>query len=220
MPNAMSAPRTSEKKRAKNGKRKARPTWEIVDYFPKQGNWSEYEYLDLPEDGPRAELVDGFLEFLPMPQRSHELILEFIFFAMRKFVIAGRLGEIFRSGRRLKLRNLNIREPDIVFVPFSKVDPSDENYALGADLVLEIVSGTSKDRERDWVDKFQDYAAAGIEEYWIVDPQLKTISVLNLKDGTYGVRKDFKSGERAASNTLKGFEVDVTEALAGFKFPR
>ena len=197
-------------KKAINGKRKVRPTWEIADYFPMQGQWTEDEYLDLPEDGRRVELVDGFLEFLPMPVRSHELTVQFLYHALLSFVMSNRLGELYWSGRHVKLRELNIREPDIVFVPFSKVDPNDEQYALGADLVMEIVSGGSEDRKRDLVEKFKDYAKAGIEEYWIVDPKLKMISVLNLKSGKYGTRRDFKPGEKAVSNVLKGFEVGVT----------
>jgi Uma2 family endonuclease len=202
-------------------KRQMRPTWEIAELlYPRQGEWTEEAFLDLPDDELRVELVDGWLEFLPMPTKSHELTGTYIYHLLFAFVTSHRLGEVYWSGRRVKLRQLNIRLPDITFVPFSKVDPDDEQYCLGADLVMEIVSGSSKYRVRDLKEKFADYAKAGIEEYWIIDPKLRQISVLNLKEGRYSVRREFKPGQKAASSVLKGFEVDVTQALSGFKFPR
>ncbi len=215
----LNTPPTHQIRRAMKSKRRGRPTWEMAEYYPRQGEWTESAYLDLPDDGQRVELVDGFLEFLPMPTRKHELIQEFIYFKMRDHVIQRRLGEVFRNGRRIKLREANFRLPDIMFISFSKVDPDDDNYAFGADLVVEVVSGGAKDRKRDLVEKLADYAVARFEEYWIVDPKRETISVLNLKNGKY-VRRNFKPGEKAVSNVLKGFEVDVSEALAGFIFPR
>ena len=53
-------------------------------------------------------------------------------------------------------------------------------YWLGADLVLEVVSEDNP--QRDYAIKRRDYAEAGIPEYWIVDGQQQTVSVLPLQD--------------------------------------
>ena len=54
-----------------------------------------------------------------------------------------------------------------------------EQFSLGADLVIEVVS--DQGRPRDLEIKRQEYAQAGIPEYWIVDPQLEQITVLALE---------------------------------------
>ena len=83
----------------------------------------------------------------------------------------------------------------------------------GADLVMEIVS--EDDRRRDLEIKREEYAQAGIPEYWIVDPQEEMITVLVLKPRkkTYMVHGVFGKGDRATSKLLPGFSVDVTTAV-------
>ena len=64
------------------------------------------------------------------------------------------------------------------------------------------------------MDKRHDYAKAGVREYWIVDPQEKTIAVLALAGKTFKVHGTFKSGDEAASKLLKGFKVSVSDVFA------
>ena len=82
----------------------------------------------------------------------------------------------------------------------------------GADLVMEVVS--DDDRRRDLEVKRREYATAGIPEYWIVDPKLKTITVLVLEGSSYVAHGEFALGDRATSHLLPGFEADVTTAFA------
>jgi Uma2 family endonuclease len=82
----------------------------------------------------------------------------------------------------------------------------------GADLVMEVVS--EDDPERDWVTKREEYAQAGIREYWIVDPMQRVIQVLKLHGNAYIVHGEFQRGQRARSNLLPGFEVSVDAALS------
>ena len=83
----------------------------------------------------------------------------------------------------------------------------------GADLVMEVVSAGDEARRRDLTQKREEYAQAGIPEYWIVDPELGQITVLTLEDQIYVVHGEFKRGDRATSKLLPGFAVDVTSAL-------
>jgi Uma2 family endonuclease len=79
---------------------------------------------------------------------------------------------------------------------------------------MEVVSGEAEDRHRDLVTKRRDYARAGIPEYWIVDPQEERMLVLRLAGKRYVVHGEFPKGTTAASVTLRGFTVDVTDALS------
>ncbi len=84
----------------------------------------------------------------------------------------------------------------------------------GADLVMEIVSPGTDNRARDFEDKRADYAKAKIPEYWIVDPETKTITVLTLSGKNYKVHGEFKAGQTATSKLLKGFKVAVSDVFA------
>lgn len=195
---------------------RAEPVWEIAELFPPQGEWTEDEYLALDTDR-RIELARGFLEFLPMPKVAHKLIELFLYHALLAFVQARKLGVAFDSGLKVRLWKGTIRYPDVVFVSREHKDERDEDCYHHADLIMEVVSPSRKDRSRDYTTKKLEYAKAGIREYWIVDPQARLITVLRLEGRKYGVHGEFKSGQRAASAVLAGFEVDVSEALAGFK---
>ena len=82
-----------------------------------------------------------------------------------------------------------------------------DRFWTGADLALEVVS-PDKPR-RDLIEKRGDYAEGGVGEYWIVNPEAETISVLRLESGAYADRGAFGRGEAAASDLLSGFNVDV-----------
>jgi Uma2 family endonuclease len=92
-------------------------------------------------------------------------------------------------------------------------DPRNQNaFWLGADLVVEIVSPDNV--ERDTVIKRADYAQAGIPEYWIVNPEEGTVTVLKFEDGVYMTHGVFVRGEIATSVLLVDFAVNV-DAVCG-----
>jgi Uma2 family endonuclease len=84
----------------------------------------------------------------------------------------------------------------------------------GADLVVEVVSEGEENRKRDLVTKPQEYAAAGISEYWIVDPQERQITVLVLEGQAYREHGAFGSGKVATSVLLAGFSASVDAVFA------
>lgn len=74
---------------------------------------------------------------------------------------------------------------------------------------MEVVSGGPDDRVRDLVAKRRDYAEAGIPEYWIVDPEAETVTVLRLDGSEYGVHGVFRRGATATSAHYAGLSVAV-----------
>jgi Uma2 family endonuclease len=81
---------------------------------------------------------------------------------------------------------------------------------------MEVVSGGREDRRRDLVVKRAEYAAAGIAEYWIADPDERAITVLRLEGEEYVLHGRFTGG-RATSALLGGFTVDVAGVWAAAK---
>jgi Uma2 family endonuclease len=199
-------------KRDKPGER-PEPTWAIAELFPPQGLWSEEEYLAL-QTNRLMEFSDGFLEVLPAPTMSHQLLSANLYGLILAFVSSRNLGTVLFAPLRIRLRSGKYREPDIVFMSRQHADRIGEDFWKGADLALEIVSDSPEDRRRDLVAKRGEYARARIPEYWIVDPREERITVLRLSGRRYVVHGTFSGGDTATSHLLAGFTVDVTAAFA------
>lgn len=193
------------------------PTWDIAQLFPLQGQWSESEYLAL-DTNQLIELSDGALEFLPMPTIFHQRIAQFLFGLLQLFAQKHDIGEVFLAPLRVRLWPGKICEPDVVLIKANRITDV-HKPPRGADLAMEVVSDSSADRKRDLVTKREEYARAGIGEYWIVDPEQRTISVLVLDDGQYRVHGEFAVGTTATSSSLPGFIVDVAAVFAAGEGP-
>ena len=191
------------------------PVWEMAYFYPVQGEWSESEYLSLESRQFLVEFDNGYLEFLTMPTRAHQRIMLFLYRMIWSFLETNEVGgEVLVAPLPVKLWGKKYREPDLVYLSASHVEQSDERYLEGASLVMEVVSDSVQDRYRDLIEKREEYAQAGIPEYWTVDPEQKRITVLHLSDKKYGVHGEFGEGERATSVLLDGFEVEVTAVFA------
>jgi Uma2 family endonuclease len=189
--------------------------WELATFFPQQGTWSESSYLDLTDDiEGRVELTDGRLEFLPMPTEVHEAMIQFLFMALYQFVNDHALGKVYTNGIRLRIRRDKIRLPDIIFLHKDHFHARHNRVWDGADLVMEVVSDDAKDRRRDYSEKLGDYAEGKVAEYWIVDPERRTVEVHRLNGGAYALAGSYMPGQRAESVLLSGFGVDVAELFA------
>jgi Uma2 family endonuclease len=179
----------------------------VVDLLPRQGAWTEDEYLVLTARCKRlVEFTDGFLEILPPPTDKHQAILGFLLRGFHDF-FEPRGGKVRFVLLRLRLRPGKIREPDLL-VLLSATDPRRHSKLWeGADLVLEVVSEDKP--ERDLIDKRGDYAEARDPEYWIVNPMDETITVLRLAGSTYEEAGNYQRGQLATSVLLPEFSIDV-----------
>ncbi len=179
----------------------------LEEILPRQGEWSEEEYLVLTDHRNRlVEFTDGFLEVLPMPTDKHQGILGFLYLAFVNFVEA-RGGTVRFSPLRLQIRPGKFREPDLLLL-LSAGDPRRQNrFWHTADLALEVVS--EEKPERDLVDKRGDYAEGRVPEYWIVNPQTETVTVLRLRGDAFEEAGVYRRGEFAGSVLLADFSVAV-----------
>lgn len=183
----------------------------LCDALPRQGCWTDEEYLWLTDRTRRLiEFTDGRLEELPMPTSTHRAILSFLN-DLFKAHVAPLGGVVLFSALRLRIREGKFREPDLLLLRDRRDERYQDRFWLGADLVLEVVS---PDRpERDLVEKRGDYAEAGVPEYWIVDPRFGEVTVLALEAGSYVEHGVFSSGQVATSPTLPHFQADVAEVF-------
>lgn len=179
----------------------------VLEVLPRQGAWGEEQYLWLTDHTNRLiEFSDGSLEVLPMPTDRHQTILLVLYESIRTYLQPVG-GKVLVAPLRLRIRERKYREPDLLLLRDAGDPRRRDRYWIGADLVVEVVSPDKP--ERDLVQKRDDYAAAGILEYWIVDPRSETINVLHLESGAYVEHGVFGRGAPATSVLLAGFAVDV-----------
>ena len=194
---------------------------ELDALLRKQGAVSVDEYFHLTTQTNRLiEFVDGQIEVLPMPASTHQAILKYLLYAFQ--VLVDQIGgEVLFAPLNLQISPGNVyRQLDLLLVRASDDPRQGEAYWTGADLVVEIVSPGPHDVKRDYDDKLRDYAATGINEYWIVDPQREIITVLRLTDTSYVEAGLFGRGDLAASALFADFTVSVDAVLdAGQRRP-
>ncbi len=126
------------------------------------------EWLLWPESQTRrSEWVDGAaIVFMP-PKLPHALMTTFLARLIADFSDRHDLGQVIASPAEMRLP-ASAREPDIFFVKTENLWRMTPERLVGpADLAIELISADSVTRDRR--DKFQEYAAAGVPEYWLVD---------------------------------------------------
>jgi Uma2 family endonuclease len=188
------------------------PAWAIATLFPSQGSWSEEAYLGFSAERPSVELVQGTIEVLPVPTDQHQRVQDAIYVDLLAY--AQQTGGRARTaGIRVRLASGLFRQPDVVFLSVARLQLRGEDYWSGADLVVEIVSGSAEDRVRDLVIKRREYAKAAIPEYWIVQPDDETITVLQLAGDAYHEHGVFRRGGVVTSPTCPGLQVAVNRVL-------
>ena len=185
------------------------PPWEVALLFPPQGSWTEDAYLAL-DTNRMVELTNSCLEVLPMLTILHQLIVQFLYVRLEQFVKESIGGLVLMAPCPVKLFDGTYREPDIVYLAANR-DVDRNRYPIGADLVVEVVSEGADARKRDLETKRNEYARAGIAEYWIVQPESRSVTVLELADGNYRVATEAGDDGAAPSRLLSGFSINVRE---------
>jgi Uma2 family endonuclease len=158
-----------------------------------------------------VELSDGYIEVLPMPSPKHQKIVLFLYRLLFSFVEGRSLGRLLVAPLSVRLWSDKFREPDLIFILAEHFDYVQEDCWIGADLVIEVVSPSNADHDLET--KRGEYAQAGIPEYWIVNPETETITVLRLEQDSYIELGNFRRGEMASSGLLEGFAVSVDATL-------
>ena len=172
------------------------------------------DYLNTPE-GERYELLDGELVMVPSLSMRHQELAARLFVAVYVFVQEHSLGKCYDAPTDVEFWNGNEKEvvqPDILFVSAEREHILTEANVQGApDLVVEVLSPSTESRDRGY--KRDLYARHGVGEYWLVDPDARTVTVLRLGDGEYETAGTYQPGQALASPTLEGLTIDLNEVF-------
>ena len=167
------------------------------------------DYLNTPED-KRYELLDGDLVALSSPEEFHQRISILLGSKLVQFAVEHSLGRIYHAPFDVVLSDMDVVQPDLIFVSNERADIITPANIQGApDLVVEILSPSTAARDKTF--KRSLYARHGITEYWMVDLTEKTITVLRLDERGFEVVDTYGEGEILTSPTLQGFTLNLDD---------
>ena len=150
--------------------------YNVMEPEKEQGEYTLEDYLALPEDR-RVELIDGVFYDMASPSGIHQRILGKVYSALEVYVERKKgMCEVFPAPFDVQLdcNDKTIVQPDILVVCDREKILAPGLYGA-PDLVIEILSLSTK--KKDMTLKLRKYKNAGVREYWMIDPDKRTVVV-------------------------------------------
>jgi len=169
------------------------------------------DFIALEEDDLR-ELIDGELVEVEVPTDRHEHVVLRIGSALMAWADAGHGGRALASGYKVRISDRRGVMPDVQFYREGNQSSRDQQVGLvrgHPDLVVEVVSPSSQRYDR--VTKLRWYAQLGVPEYWLVDPQARTLERLVLTGGVYAIVGSHADDERFRPETFDGLAIPLAK---------
>ena len=178
--------------------------------WPLQGAWRYEDYLRLPDDGRRYEIIEGVLYVANAPSYAHQLAVYKIARHLGDYVDTWKLGVVLGAPFEVHLSDLSRPvQPDVLFLSNEQMPEGNAQIFIGAPtLIVEVISLSSIRLDRNV--KFDLYEATGVSEFWLVDPKTRSIEIYTLSNGEYGLLGQFTGDENVKSNVLDGIDVKVS----------
>jgi Uma2 family endonuclease len=174
------------------------------------------EFLELPDDGNRCELIEGELVLNASSVLRHQRILRRLMVRLDRYFEEHGGGEVLNAPCDVILNDDNALQPDLLVVLSSRAGILREKNVQGPpNIAIEILStGT---RRKDEVQKKKLYERFGVDEYWIVDHELEVVKIYRATAGTYGRPREIsveQDGTAITSPLLPGFSAPLARVFA------
>ncbi|MCY4027136.1 MAG: Uma2 family endonuclease [Acidobacteria bacterium] len=171
------------------------------------------DYLTTPAD-VRYELLDGDLLMVPAPNLKHQRVQGNLYYHLRRFISERELGELLSAPCDVVLSDTDVVQPDLLFVSRERghLLSGGENVRGAPDLVIEILSPTTADKDRGG--KRELYGRYGVTEYWLVDPMVETVSLHRQRAGGLAATHTFGRDQTLRSPLLAGLELQLDDIFS------
>ncbi|WP_454062127.1 Uma2 family endonuclease [Candidatus Nitrospira salsa] len=167
------------------------------------------DYLCFPDDGKQHELIDGEHYVTPAPLTKHQRIISNLHRLIGPFIHDQNLGIVFSAPTDVMLTELDVVQPDFLFISANRMDiVTEANIQAAPDLVVEILS--EGNRKIDEVIKRKLYERHQVKEYWLIDPVLETVKRFQLQTNVF-ITPDLLS--------LEAHDILTSELFPDFSLP-
>jgi Uma2 family endonuclease len=170
------------------------------------------EYRELVHENVRAEFINGEIVYYNSPsKRRHWKVSTNLMIKLGDFVNKNDLGEVGAEKVMIALTR-NDYEPDISFFSKEKASKFTDDQMLfpAPDFVVEILSPSTEKYDRN--EKFIDYAAHGVSEYWIIDSEKEMVEQYFNEGGKFNLFQKLHNGQLEAK-AVKGFSIKLTDTF-------
>jgi len=167
--------------------------------------------LDLmPDDGNRYEVIEGEIFMSRAPGLTHQRISANLFAEFIFYLRENPIGEVIHTPGVI-FNKYNGVIPDMVFVSNERRGEiaSTERITGSPDIVIEIVSPGAENEQRDRVVKRQLYGKFGVEEYWVVYPDSRSVEIYRLRGSALELIAALAEKDEITSPRLPGFSCNV-----------
>ncbi len=164
-----------------------------------------------PDDGNRYELIGGELFVSRAPRVEHQLVIQNVLKPMLIYLDQNPIGTIvIGAGAVFSKHDAVI--PDLVFVRYERWTEiiSEGKFTGPPDIVVEVLSPGVGNRRRDLSVKCQLYAKYGVLEYWVIDPEDRTVAIYRLSGSTLERTATLMDDDKLTSPILPGFELNLS----------
>jgi Uma2 family endonuclease len=177
---------------------------------PAPGQWTYEDYLNLPDDGRRYEIIGGVLYVTNAPDYDHQFTLMEIAFQLKLFTTDNKLGVVLTAPFEVHLaERTRPVQPDVLFIKSDKQPAPGAKFFEGVpDLIVEVLSPSTT--RTDQSIKFSAYEQAGVPEYWIANPKTRSVEVFTLSGGEYALVNEFIGDEVIESAVLAGLFITTS----------
>jgi len=166
------------------------------------------EYKNLPEAGPRYQLIEGDLYVAPAPNRFHQDISRNLLGALDRYLETNPIGILYNAPFDVYLTEIDVFQPDLIVVLNANRFILTEGGAEGSpDFVIGILSPNT--RQLDLVNKKRVYARLGVKELWIIDPEAGTVAVHRFDQNPTDPVDIWTESDTANSPLVPGFSMKV-----------
>lgn len=177
--------------------------------LPEKARYTYDDYQQLPEGAP-YELIHGHLVMSPSPSFQHQTLVLTLAATLREYIQSQEAGELSIAPLDVHLSDDTVVQPDVLYLSPDRSDRIQEQEIDGApDLVMEVASPSTS--HLDAFDKKQLYEAHGVREYWIVDPETKTVEVYRNTDDGFRQHTRLVEEGQASSTILDDLTVSLED---------
>ena len=173
------------------------------------------DFLNFPDDGKRHEVIDGEHYVTPSPSTKHQTVSLNLTVALAMHLKQYPRGRVFVAPFDVVFSDLDIVEPDLLYISRERADVLTDEHVRGApDLVVEILSpGT---RKTDEVTKRKLYERFGVQEYWVVDPELDAIKIYRRAAGAFArvAELSAEAGDSVTTPLLPQLSVPLADVFS------
>jgi Uma2 family endonuclease len=149
---------------------------------PPHARLSADDYIASPQSAHKSDLIEGVFVMASPASFEHASVQPFLITTLSNYVSARTFGIVLGENAAYRLNDDNVYQPDVSFLSNARLHLAGEVYIHGApDLAIEVISPSS--RQYDTVEKRINYGRFGVQEYWLVDPIGRTVTVYEQTQG-------------------------------------